>query len=136
MFGVTALHQEHFPRKGLLFLSRSCFPSGEGFPHCSHPGFAELLGTQGKMLVQEESTLAALRLWHSSAWGQCWIQSQLQTIIYFVYFYFMQREKKGSRQKGCNSRFIPLSVQLDMYEVASTHPAAHHLQRGAWLAPR
>lgn len=128
------------PQEGALSPSAGhAFPVEEDFSICSHPGFAELLGTQGKVLVQEERALAALpvRLQHSSAWGQSWIQSQLQRMYLFgFFFYFMQREKK-SRQKDCNSRSVPpecVTGEMMMYAVpAPTLLPTIFKQEQGWL---
>jgi len=50
-----------FPQEGSFSASAGhAFPAEGPFPICTHPGVAELLGTQRKVLGQEERALAAL----------------------------------------------------------------------------
>lgn len=110
--GETALYPEHLPRKVPSLPQQAMLSQKGAFPICTHPGFAELLGTQRQVLGQEGRALPALWLQHSSAWGQSCTQPQLQRMFFgFVFFYFIfiscKGEKKG-RQKGCNTRSVPL----------------------------
>ena len=138
VFGLTALYKEHFPRKVL-----------------SLPQQAML--SQRRGLSPFALTLMLLSCWelNGKCWGRrrglwlpCGYSTPLHGVragsnpsssecIYFVYFFFHAKGKK-SRQKGCNSRSVPperVTGEMMMYEVASTHLAAHHLQTGARLTP-
>lgn len=127
------------PQEGAFSSSAGhAFPAEGAFPICPHTGVAELVGTQQQVLGQEERALAALWLQRSSAWGRSCIQTHLQQMHLFCVFFFHANGKKKNRQKGCNRRFVSpkcVTGEMTMYKVASTHPAAHHPQTGARLAP-